>query len=527
MQSDGKVANAPVIPRVIHRIWFGDKVMPEEYEKYWKAWQRQLPDFEFRTWREADVADFRTSELLERAEGMARKADIARYEILLRHGGIYMDCDIFPLQPLNLSLLQHDLVVCNESDSTDYCSIGFIASVPGNPALQWAVDAVMQRPINRLSPNVETGPWLFGQAVAHSPHVRLPVHAFYPYLYNEPLSSILDRDLSGTFGVHVWGGSWLNEQQRLNKLIERLNRGDLEEATGLAAQGGPDDPHEVGAYCALARDARRHALAAARHKLMESQVRIDNSAPLDFVKSAFALLSQSPDMLVWHIGAADGLLNGAVRGLLANFDPRAVLVEPNPYLHDMLTQNYRNNGRATLLQAALSRDAAPIVFNAVNPAIVRKARLPEAFLGMSAPASRGTPFGDLRGGDPYSRRISRCFEQISCPAVTVQQLLDVHNGEHPGIVAIDAQGAALDVVAQLVDSGIHPLILQLQPKDLPDAELDALARLLESEYVTVKRDDEVVAYRADFFSTYCEYIYIENGIHTIYKDALRFVLNLS
>jgi len=44
--------------------------------------------------------------------------------------------------------------------------------------------------------------------MAHGEYLRLPSDAFYPYLYDEPYSRILFKDLSRTYGIHIWGGSW-------------------------------------------------------------------------------------------------------------------------------------------------------------------------------------------------------------------------------------------------------------------------------------------------------------------------------
>lgn len=514
------------IPRVVHRIWFGDKPIPEQYERYWAAWQRHLPQFEFRTWREADVAGFRTHGVMATAEGMARKADIARYEILLRHGGIYLDCDIFPLQPFDLDLLRHELVVCNEIEADHYCSIGFIAAAPGNAALQWAVDEVMRRPLNRLPANEDTGPWLFRRALDHASFHRLPVAGFYPYLFNEAFSAMMERDLSGTFGVHVWGGSWFNDQQKLGKLVDRLNRGDLEETANLAAAHSAADPWEVARYCDQARNARRLAVEAARHQLLDNQIEIDNPAPLQFLKAAFSLLSQDPQALVWQFGAADGMQHGAVRGLLVNFDPPAVLVEPNPYLQPLLAENYRNNANVKLVDAALASGAGSLTLHAIDPARVRAAGLPEPVLGLSVPAARSDIAAALSAGNEMGRRIGECFDRVECRTVDVDYLLGLHDGALPAIVAIDGLGSAAEVIRLLMDRGVAPLMLHFGRQGLGSAELNELDALLKGEYVTLGEGEETVAYRTDFFSTYCEHLYVENGIHTIYRKALRFVMNL-
>jgi len=513
------------IPRVMHRIWFGDKPIPEQYEAYWAAWQRQLPDFEFRTWREADIVDFRSFGVLQTAEGMARKADIARYEILLRHGGIYMDCDIFPLQAFDLGLLRHGLVVCNEIEADHYCSIGFIAAEPGNAALKWAVDEVMRRPLNRLPANEDTGPWLFRQALYHSPYFKLPTRSFYPYLFNEPYSAILERDLSETLGIHVWGGSWFNEQQRLGKLIDRLTRGDLEESAKLAA-ASQDDPHAIGEYVDQARNARRQALDAARHPLVQSSVKIDNRAPLDFVKAGMSLLSQVPDALVWQIGAADGMQHGALRAMLVNADPPAVLLEANPYLQPLLRKNYRNNSKLVLVEAVLGAEAGTATLNAVDPARVQAAGLPDAVLGLSVPVASSDIGAALAAGDAVGQLIGTCFDQVGCRMVDIDHLLELHPGVMPAIVAIDTLGVAAELIALLMQRGLKPFMLSFARHGLSEASLEQVAALLADDYVTVGEGDEVLAYRSDFLATYCEHLYVENGVHTLYRSALRFVMNL-
>ena len=107
-----------MIPKLIHRIWFGQNPIAPAYENYWLAWQRQHPDYTFKTWRDSDIdKSFRTQRKIAEAEGMARKADIARYEILHKHGGIYLDCDVMPYDYLDWQKLKSDLVVCNEADS--------------------------------------------------------------------------------------------------------------------------------------------------------------------------------------------------------------------------------------------------------------------------------------------------------------------------------------------------------------------------------------------------------------------------
>lgn len=514
------------IPRVVHRIWFGPKPIPDEYQKYWEAWQRQLPDFEFRTWRDDDVLGFQTAPQIARAEGMARKADIARYEILLRHGGIYLDCDIFPYKRFDDTLLDNELVVCNESGDESICSIGFIAAIPGAQALAWAVDALLTRQLNRRPPNEETGPWFFREALRHGPHTKLPTMSFYPYLFNEPFSAVLERDLSATYGIHVWGGSWLDDRQKLAKVMERVQHGDLEEAAHLSA-GMQGDGEQIHAYANLARAARMKLMEAAKHAMLGNHLKMENVAPLAFLKAGLFLMTQVTDALVWQIGAADGILVDPLRTLMVNFDPHAVLVEPNPYMHARLRKNYANNQRTRFIQAALGAVPGTLRLNAINPEKVEAKGLPGWALGISSAYTDRNAIGGLTIDADMTRAIGACVEAIDVDLVDVDHLLALHDHVPPAIVVIDVEGMDAQIVELILDRGIRPFILQFEAQCLPQAEMDMVMAMLQDEYVSLRFGEDIVAYRKDFLETYCEHIYVENGIHTIYRDAVAFVMNIA
>jgi predicted small lipoprotein YifL len=96
------------IPRSIHQIWLGpvDKLHGDYAEKVaaWQAYAAQL-GYTYRLWREADLAELRAdmapgnAELFDEFSAMhayQAAADILRYEIVHKHGGVYADCDIRP-----------------------------------------------------------------------------------------------------------------------------------------------------------------------------------------------------------------------------------------------------------------------------------------------------------------------------------------------------------------------------------------------------------------------------------------------
>jgi hypothetical protein len=89
-----------MIPRKLHFVWLGPKPVPEEWLA---AWREYHPDWVVRLWREADLAALEMVNRKHFDALLADKcwhgaADIARYEILLNEGGVYVDIDSKPLR---------------------------------------------------------------------------------------------------------------------------------------------------------------------------------------------------------------------------------------------------------------------------------------------------------------------------------------------------------------------------------------------------------------------------------------------
>lgn len=130
-------SGAGTIPKVIHRIWVGGKPIPEEYERYWETWKAHHPDFEFKTWGDADldaafpgdtaIAVARSGPVQQRH---AITSDIARLLILRKFGGLYVDTDFECLRSFEPILNSASAVIALLEHGTA-CN-GIMASVPGH-----------------------------------------------------------------------------------------------------------------------------------------------------------------------------------------------------------------------------------------------------------------------------------------------------------------------------------------------------------------------------------------------------------
>jgi hypothetical protein len=85
----------PRVPKIIHQIWIGPAPYPKLYQKYRDICLALHPDWEYKLWTDKDVEnwDFANKDLYNKSVTYQEKADILRYEILYKHGGLYLDTD--------------------------------------------------------------------------------------------------------------------------------------------------------------------------------------------------------------------------------------------------------------------------------------------------------------------------------------------------------------------------------------------------------------------------------------------------
>lgn len=85
----------PNIPYIIHFIWLGRDPMPRNYQYYIQTWRNFHPHWEIKIWTDHDIEEENLSnkDLYLSAESYAERSDIARYDILYKYGGLYVDVD--------------------------------------------------------------------------------------------------------------------------------------------------------------------------------------------------------------------------------------------------------------------------------------------------------------------------------------------------------------------------------------------------------------------------------------------------
>lgn len=236
-----------LIPRVLHQTWKTADV-PAVFHEYRASWRRHHPAWSVRLWTDADnrrlVADHYPW-FLERYDAYRypiQRADAARYFILHRHGGLYVDLDfecLRSVEPLlapgkctlgmepagHARAFGRERILCN----------AFMAAPPEHPfteavlhALPGSANAV---PIHDRAFILETtGPFLltrvFERFEKREAVAVLDSRLIYPLTMQEadvlrgvPLADVeaasampdaeaLRRRLTGAYAVHYHVGTW-------------------------------------------------------------------------------------------------------------------------------------------------------------------------------------------------------------------------------------------------------------------------------------------------------------------------------
>lgn len=217
--------STPRIPKIIHQIWLGSP-FPEKYIYFQNTWRLHHPDWKYILWTEKEIEEFGlvNKEAYDESTNYGQKSDIARYEILYRMGGLYVDTDFECLK--NFEILHHcfDFYAGTEYGTSFYAFNGLIASVPGNKILKKCIDTINihVKHSASLSWNIlhTTGPLFFSDCIRkliNDPEIGrcviFPVNYFYPWPYFEADKGYEENKVwirPETFAMHHWHVSWNN-----------------------------------------------------------------------------------------------------------------------------------------------------------------------------------------------------------------------------------------------------------------------------------------------------------------------------
>ena len=140
------------IPKIIHQIWLGKNKKPSIWMDSWKHdYCNKYPEWSYKLWTEKEINEFNLYNNLQFSNEPYNngKSDIARYEILNRMGGVFMDADSLWLKNSGKSLdhiieesKPYGFFAAKEPKNKQFYANGVIGSVPNHKILQEMISYV-------------------------------------------------------------------------------------------------------------------------------------------------------------------------------------------------------------------------------------------------------------------------------------------------------------------------------------------------------------------------------------------------
>ncbi|WP_296227976.1 glycosyltransferase [Ralstonia sp. UBA689] len=129
-----------MIPKTLHFIWVGDET--KRPDNCIQTWAKLNPDYQIKIWGNATLAEHKWLNARHMDAMLDREfngvADMMRWEILYKEGGIVLDADSICLRPLDDALLDCEAFACWESEIArpGLIAAGYFGCKPGNPFVQ-------------------------------------------------------------------------------------------------------------------------------------------------------------------------------------------------------------------------------------------------------------------------------------------------------------------------------------------------------------------------------------------------------
>lgn len=216
------------IPLIMHVIWFG-KPLPKKYAKWHHEWKKQHKGWKVICWTEAllkkhfpqGLYNQKMFEQARKANNFAKMSDVARYEILHRYGGLYLDFDIQNFKEITPLHYAYDFYAGLEEVHNEMeLGNAIIGCKKGHPIIQYCIEKIkhytIHKPDMRLwdTPNahryevnhtlITTGPVLLTHAVWHKSKDDALKNIVFPSLYFYCTSNIHEASICKHYFCDTW-----------------------------------------------------------------------------------------------------------------------------------------------------------------------------------------------------------------------------------------------------------------------------------------------------------------------------------
>lgn len=221
------------IPKIIHQIWIGPKDFPNKYSVWANSWKKFNPSWDYMFWTEVEINKLvlKNQKLYDMSENIGYKSDIARYEILERYGGIYVDTDFECIRPIPEDFLNFDFVSCTVFSNKPEINNAIMMSKVSSRIIKKIISNIkiekdFKDPIKTIKSSGAiklTEQYFSLKKEEKKECLILPSNYFYPYpnfLINK-FNDVYKFVTSETIGIHHWEMSWM-KGSRLKRGVKKL-----------------------------------------------------------------------------------------------------------------------------------------------------------------------------------------------------------------------------------------------------------------------------------------------------------------
>ncbi|WP_283594664.1 glycosyltransferase family 32 protein [Lactobacillus gallinarum] len=226
------------IPKIIHYFWFGNNPLPDELKEYIRSWKEYCPDYKIQKWDETNfdinICDY-VSEAYK-AKKWAFVSDYARFYILDKIGGIYLDTDVELIKSLTPIINNGPFLACENQNSTSVAPGLGMATYAGNYLYDEIVEdynhdhfllpngLYNEQPVGERIVNKFLLPAGLKQSTKIQKVMGINIYPstyFCPLNYMTGQMNITDK----TVAIHHYSSSWMTKtDRRFHKLSQRLAR---------------------------------------------------------------------------------------------------------------------------------------------------------------------------------------------------------------------------------------------------------------------------------------------------------------
>ena len=202
------------IPKTFHRIWVGEDPIPDEFIYYGETWEKLHPDWEMKLWTDKNMPKLINQELFD-VSPVVLRSDIARFEILYKYGGVYIDTDFECYK--NIEPIIKDLEIFSAGEKEGVIGNAIMGAIPTHPVMLKLIKKAPKSIIknHEYGPNVKTGPIFMTKTLSFE-----EIYVFGPeYFFPAPPATNVPPNQGylypKAYGMHHWAASWIGKEEKI------------------------------------------------------------------------------------------------------------------------------------------------------------------------------------------------------------------------------------------------------------------------------------------------------------------------